>query len=141
MQRYDKIITHEGYHISFSFDDSIEVIADRTMIMQVVYNLINNAINYCGVDKAISVRQSVTGELVRITVSDNGIGISPENIAHIWDRYYKTDKPHKRATIGTGLGLSMVKQILEQHGAPYGVQSTPGVGSAFWFELKIADSN
>ena len=54
----------------------------------------------------------------------------------IWDRYYKVDKVHKRAAVGTGLGLAIVKGILELHGASYGVESTLGVGSVFWFSLR-----
>ena len=110
------------------------------MILQVVYNLINNAINYTGEDKYVSVVQSVEGDTVRISVSDTGEGISEEQIPLIWDRYYKIDKVHRRATVGTGLGLSIVKEILEIHNATYGVSSTLGKGSTFWFELKTSDS-
>lgn len=137
LQRYEKLIEHDGYQITFSYEDNITVLADRTMILQVVYNLINNAVNYCGEDKKVRVTQTVSSSKVRITVSDNGVGISAEDIQYVWDRYYKIDRVHKIATVGTGLGLSIVKEILEQHDATYGVYSTPGVGSAFWFELKI----
>ena len=127
----------EGYRISFSADRDVSVYADRGMILQVVYNLINNAIHYTSEDKQVSVFQLVKGDTVRISVTDTGEGISEEEIPLIWDRYYKVDKVHKRAEIGTGLGLSIVKGVLELHGASYGVESTPGVGSTFWFELKI----
>lgn len=137
LQRYEKLIKHDGYQITFSYDENITVFADRTMILQVIYNLINNAVNYCGEDKKVKVAQTVSDSKVRITVSDNGVGISAEDIQYVWDRYYKIDRVHKIATVGTGLGLSIVKEILEQHDATYGVYSTPGVGSAFWFELKI----
>lgn len=137
LQRYEKLIKHDGYQITFSYEENITVLADRTMILQVVYNLINNAVNYCGEDKKVRVTQTVSDSKVRITVSDNGVGISAEDIQYVWDRYYKIDRVHKIATVGTGLGLSIVKEILEQHDATYGVYSTPGVGSAFWFELKV----
>lgn len=137
LQRYEKLIKRDGYQISFIYDKNITVLADRTMILQVIYNLINNAVNYCGEDKRVKVTQTVADNRVRITVSDNGAGISEEDIRYVWDRYYKVDKVHKIATVGTGLGLSIVKEILEKHNATYGVYSTLGVGSAFWFELEI----
>jgi signal transduction histidine kinase len=105
-----------------------------------VYNLINNAVNYTGEDRSVTVRQTVNGNKVRISVTDTGSGISKEDIPMIWERYYKVDKVHRRATVGTGLGLSIVKGILELHGAKYGVDSAKGKGSTFWFEIKTADS-
>jgi signal transduction histidine kinase len=140
MFRYEKLTMQDGYKIEFRADRDVYVVADSTMILQVVYNLINNAINYTGEDKYVSVTQSVEGDTVRISVSDTGEGISEEQIPLIWERYYKIDKVHRRATVGTGLGLSIVKGILEIHNATYGVSSTLGKGSTFWFELKTADS-
>ena len=109
------------------------------MILQVLYNLINNAINYTGDDLSVSVGQSVKNGRVRISVSDTGQGIAAEEIPQIWDRYYKVDKVHRRAMIGTGLGLSIVKGVLELHNATYGVESEVGKGSTFWFELDILE--
>jgi signal transduction histidine kinase len=103
----------------------------------VLYNLINNAINYTGNDLCVTVRQTVQNGRVRISVTDTGQGIEPDQIPQIWDRYYKVDKVHRRAMIGTGLGLSIVKGILDLHNASYGVESQVGKGSTFWFELDI----
>lgn len=139
MLRYERLTMQNGYHIEFVADRDVKVKADRGMILQVIYNLINNAINYTGEDKYVSVTQSVTEDTVRICVSDTGEGIPEDQIPMIWERYYKVDKVHKRATVGTGLGLSIVKGILELHHAVYGVQSTLGKGSVFWFELKVAE--
>ena len=133
--RYEKLITQEGYKIDFLFDDEVFVCEDRTMILQVVYNFINNAINYTGADKYVCVEQKVIGDKIRISVTDTGEGISDEHLSYIWDRYYKVDKVHRRATVGSGLGLSIVKGILEAHEANYGVQSEIGKGSTFYFEL------
>ncbi len=140
MKRYEKLTEQDGYDIQFSFDSDVCVYADSVMILQVVYNLINNAINYTGEDKKVRVKQTVNGNWVRISVTDTGSGISKEDIPLIWDRYYKVDKVHKRATIGTGLGLSITREILELHNSQFGVISTLGVGSTFWFELKIAEN-
>ena len=111
------------------------------MILQVLYNLINNAVNYTGEDKLVNVTETVTDGVVRISITDTGEGISKEQLPLIWDRYYKVDKVHRRATVGTGLGLSIVKQILELHGAVYGVSSTMGKGSTFWFSLPKVPSD
>lgn len=140
MQRYAVLVAHDGYKISFEAASDACVCADRTMMLQVVYNLINNAVNYCGEDKTVLVSQSVSGGRVRVTVTDHGEGIPPEEIGNIWDRYYKVDRVHRRARIGTGLGLSIVRNILQLHGASFGVESTRGCGSSFWFELPVAST-
>lgn len=141
MYRYEKLIMQNGYAIEFKAESDVYVIADTTMILQVIYNLINNAINYSGEDKRVIVEQSIINDTVRISITDSGEGISHEDIPFIWDRYYKVDKVHRMATVGTGLGLSIVKQILELHNATYGVSSSLGAGSTFWFELKTSDSD
>ena len=137
--RYEKLTQKDGYRIEYTADAAVNVRADRTMLLQVIYNLINNAINYTGEDKLVRVTQSLTGngQRVRVSVTDSGAGIPPDQIPLIWDRYYKIDKVHRRAMIGTGLGLSIVKQILEAHHTTYGVESKEGSGSTFWFELLV----
>ncbi len=137
--RYDKLTHHEGYVIAFEATENILVSADSSMILQVIYNLINNAINYSGEDKTVQVTQLRREGFVRICVTDHGEGIPPEQLGEIWNRYYKIDRVHRRAMIGTGLGLSIVKEILDQHGSDYGVESTPGMGSTFWFELPVTE--
>jgi len=136
LTRYEKFTERYNYTITFAADESVLVTADRTMILQVVYNLVNNALNYTGEDRRVSIDQSVWDNRVRISVIDTGEGIAKEDLPYIWDRYYKVDKVHKRAKVGTGLGLSIVKGILESHGASYGVESRIGEGSNFWFELE-----
>ena len=136
LARYEKLTERYNYNITFAADENVLVTADRTMILQVVYNLVNNALNYTGEDRRVSIDQSVWDNRVRISVIDTGEGIAEEDLPYIWDRYYKVDKVHKRAKVGTGLGLSIVKGILESHGALYGVESRMGEGSNFWFELE-----
>ncbi len=145
MLRYEKLMRHDGYKIGFTEDGEAFVTADRTMMLQGVYNLINNAVNYTGEDKTVNVCQQICtrgGERrVRISVADTGKGIPRDQIPLIWDRYYKIDKVHRRAAVGTGLGLSIVKGILRMHNAAYGVESQEGKGSVFWFELPLCDTS
>ncbi len=144
IERYEKMNSAKGYNIEFVHDGSVCANADKSMILQVIYNLINNAINYCGDDLYIGVRQEIMTDksgrrVVRISVIDHGEGIEPDKLPLIWDRYYKVDGVHRRAVVGTGLGLSIVKKILTRHNASYGVESKPGEGSTFWFELPTVD--
>lgn len=135
IERYTKFTDQYGYNIRFIYDNDAYVYADELRISQVVYNLVNNAINYTGKDKLVIVQQRYFDSKVIIEVIDTGEGIPKEKLPFIWDRYYKVSKAHKRAAIGTGLGLSIVKTVLEQHNAKFGVKSTVGQGSIFWFEL------
>ncbi len=139
MMRYEKLTQKDSYRVEYESDVSVDIRADRTMLLQVIYNLINNAINYTGDDKLVRVTQKLSedGRRVRVSVTDSGAGIAPDQIPLIWDRYYKIDKVHRRAMIGTGLGLSIVKQILEAHRTTYGVESKLGEGSTFWFEMRV----
>ena len=141
MQRYQKLIEQEGYNIEFYPNRTYLVKADKQKILQVLYNLVNNAITHTGQDKKVSISQIVTQHFgrnyVRIEVTDTGDGIEADKLPLIWDRYYKVDKFHKRAQMGSGLGLSIVKSIIELHQGYYGVSSTLNVGSTFWFELPL----
>ena len=137
LERYNKLREVEGYTIDFVYDDEVSVYADEQKMYQVLYNLVNNAINYTGEDKKVTVIQKVIGNTLRIEVVDTGDGVKQEDIPYVWDRYYKDKTTHKRALQGTGLGLSIVKNVLELHGAKYGVSSITGQGATFWFEIKI----
>lgn len=137
LHRYNKLTGQEGCTIHFEADRQIWVEADKTSLGQVIYNLVNNAIHYTGSDRTVLVRQVVHDNLVRIEVKDSGEGIPADQLPYIWERYYKVDKVHKRASVGNGLGLSIVKGVLTRHKAGFGVESTLGHGSLFWFELPI----
>ena len=141
LTRYSKL---SEYQIIFHAEQNVFVCGDALRLSQVVYNLINNALTYIGEDKTVVLRQRVqppeNGKpaRVRIGVTDTGEGIEESKLADIWNRYYKADKQHKRSAVGTGLGLHIVKTILDMHPhATYGVISQVGKGSTFWFELNI----
>ena len=135
--RYTKLIENDGLNIVFEHDREVFIMGDELRMTQVLYNLINNAINYIGGDKTVIVRQTVKDEKVRVDVIDHGDGIPEEKLKYIWDRYYRVDKEHRRAVIGTGLGLSIVKNILIAHEAEFNVTSKLGEGSDFYFILPI----
>lgn len=134
MGRYQLLVDTEGYDIRVEKDEDRIICADSARLDQIIYNLVNNAINYSGDEKRIIIRQTNLGNDVRIDIIDNGIGIAPENLSNIFDRYYRGEKV-KRDKMGTGLGLSIVKEIFKSHGFKYGVSSTLGEGSDFWFEI------
>lgn len=138
MSRYRLLEQTEGFVFTCDAPESCMVYADETRIEQVLYNLLNNAVNHCREEKRITLSLKIDGETAWIAVKDTGGGIAPEDLPLIWDRYYKPY--HKdRPGMGTGLGLSIVKAVLTGHNAPFGVNSTLGKGSAFWFGLRIMD--
>ncbi|MBQ3815761.1 MAG: HAMP domain-containing protein [Clostridia bacterium] len=136
LERYQKLREHDGYVIRFEAEEDVWVNGDESRLLQVVYNLINNAVNYTGDDKTVVIRQTVSDGEVLVEVIDTGIGIAEEELPLVWERYYKANDFHKRANMGTGLGLSIVRSILQLHGAQFGVKSRVGQGSNFWFRLK-----
>ncbi|MCM1314992.1 MAG: HAMP domain-containing histidine kinase [Alistipes senegalensis] len=133
--RFKGVSEKMGYHIHFTPDIERIVCCDVVKIEQVIYNLINNAINYTGDDKQVYVRQINQPDGVLIEIEDTGDGIEEDKIKLIFDKYYRSEN-HKREVVGTGLGLSIVKVILKLHGYDYGVKSTIGKGSVFWFKIS-----
>jgi len=134
INKFDVLI-HDGYKIEYTgFDVNIK--ADKKKIEQVIYNLINNAINYTGEDKKVFVKLIDEIDSIKLEVIDTGLGIDKKDINYIWDKYYKVDKKYKRVSYGTGLGLSIVKNILTLHKFRYGVESKKGKGTKFYFIIK-----
>ena len=133
--RVEELLRNEGFEIHFQYDKEAIVYADEMKINRAFYNLLVNAVNYSGNSRHIYINQTSTDNRVRISVTDYGEGISTAELPYIWDRYYKSEKAHKRALTGTGLGLSIVKKIVELHCGTYGVASELHKGSTFWFEF------
>ena len=134
MTRYKLLSERDGYKFYISVNDDAWAEADLIKFDQVIYNLVNNAVNYSGEEKSIYVMEVATPKKITISVTDTGDGIDKELMPLIFDRYYRAEK-HKREVIGTGLGLSIVKQIFILHGFQFGVKSEEGIGSTFWFEM------
>ena len=133
LDRFAYLRETAGYRLETDIDEGLYTNADKSKIGQVLYNLIGNAVNYTGADKTVYIRlKKETETAFRFSVTDTGKGIAQEEIATIWERYYRSAEMHKRPVRGTGLGLSIVKTILERHGLQFGVESEVGKGSTFY---------
>ena len=113
--------------------------ADPARIQQVLYNLLDNAIKFSSAGSDIKITTDHKGKKVSVSVKDHGAGIPKESINKIWDRFYKSDQSRGRDKKGSGLGLSIVKEIIKAHGQEISVVSTEGVGTEFVFTLKSAE--
>ena len=115
-------------------------IGDPDRLAQVVTNLVRNAINYTPEGGVVSIRLSAGGaDRVQIAVSDTGLGISAEDLEHIFERFYRADASRTRNTGGFGLGLSIARELLEAMGGSLSATSQPGLGSTFWISLRRAE--
>ncbi len=135
IKRFYILIDSDGYEFIYTNDKEIKVKADKKRIEQVIYNLLNNAVNYTGEDKKIYINVTDEKKKVLVEIRDTGKGIDKEEIKYIWNKYYHNEKKHKRNAFGTGLGLSIVKTILESHNYKYGVKSVKNKGTTFYFEI------
>ena len=138
VKQHNIYVIKDGYSIEFIHDniDKLVINADKKKIEQVIYNLLNNALNYTGEDKKVIIKVEDDDKDYTIMVIDSGKGIDKKEIDHIFDRYYRSKKNHKRYVYGTGLGLSIVKNILLLHNYPYGVKSIKNKGTTFYFKIK-----
>lgn len=135
--RYINLLRADGYSFTLESNEMVYISCDESKLLQAFLNLYDNAVNHTGEDKTVAVRQLVTGDTVRVEISDSGKGIALEELPYIWDRYYRADKNHKRSVVGSGIGLSIVKSIFEMHGVKYGVESVVNKGSTFWVEFPV----
>ncbi|MDR2533014.1 MAG: HAMP domain-containing histidine kinase [Oscillospiraceae bacterium] len=138
LERFSYLSQEHKIRFISEIEKNILIKADITKIEQVLYNLINNAVNHTGNDGKVTIKLIRRKETIaRFEVIDTGSGIAKEEQPYIWEKYYKAQKSqfHKRTTVGTGIGLSIVKSVMELHRFSYGVNSAPGKGSMFWFEF------
>ncbi len=133
--RYDALCEQNGWTLRLEADHACPVSADPGMMERVLHNLLGNATQHLGPDGVFVLRAiPMAGGGCRVEVEDHGPGIPPEELPHLFDRYYRARKDAGRP--GTGLGLSITKAILQQHGFAFGVDSAVGHGSVFWFEMS-----
>lgn len=137
LRRYKILEQNSQYNFIFDYDKELLINADAKRIEQVIYNLLNNAVNYTGEDKTVKINIiNVNSDVARVEVIDTGKGIKKEELKLIWKKYYRVDKAHKRDKIGSGIGLSIVENILINHKLKYGVDSVLKHGTTFWFEVN-----
>ena len=138
VKQHNIYVIKDGFSIEFIHNNIKELVidADKKKIGQVIYNLLNNALNYTGEDKKVIIKVVEDDKDYTIMVIDSGKGIDKKELDHIFDRYYRSKKNHKRYVYGTGLGLSIVKNILLLHNFDYGVTSKKNKGTTFYFKIK-----
>lgn len=110
--------------------EAVTVCSVRRLLSEILYNLCDNAIKYNVPNGSVTVTLSPSANGAALTVSDTGIGIPPEHQSRVFERFYRVDKSHSRASGGTGLGLSIVKHAVQDLGGAIHLDSTPGQGTS-----------
>ena len=118
-------------------EDNVQVIADGEQIRRVIHNIISNAIKYMDKPKGIiQIRIKDVGDFIQVEIEDNGKGIAAKDLPSIFDRFYRTDVSRNSSKGGSGIGLSIVKKILEDHGGKVWATSRLGIGTIMYFVLR-----
>jgi len=139
--KFENMIVEKEIQIGAIFEtEEMFVNADSDAIERVIYNLIHNALKFTPQGGKIEIVTSSHKDKVLVSVEDNGIGISSEEIDLIWERFYKSDKSRSRDKSGTGLGLAIIKNIINEHGQKIWVESELGKGAKFTFTLERASN-
>lgn len=125
----------KGLTLESALQDELAAFADGRALEQVLTNLVDNAIKYCPSNSRVALAARQEGRWVRITVTDNGPGIESKHLARLFERFYRVNAGRSRELGGTGLGLAIVKHLVESMGGQVRVESTPGKGTTFSFEL------
>lgn len=131
----------ESKNIDFSYfnyvDENVEVIADAEQMKRVINNIIGNSVKYMDKPKGrINIRVKDVGDFVQIEIEDNGKGIGPKELPYIFDRFYRTDSSRNSSMGGSGIGLSIVRKIVEDHGGKIWATSKLGTGTVMYFVLR-----
>ena len=138
-KQYEKYCKTQNIDFKLQLSDDVTINVDVKRIKQILYNFVNNSLNYnTKENQEVILGAEKIDDFYRVYVYDNGEGIEEKDINNIWDRYYKVDKEHKRHHIGSGIGLSLAKELLTAHGMNYGVESKYGEYSKFYFDVKPA---
>ena len=125
----------QGLGLSLTGSAELLVRGDRSQLVSVFSNLVDNAIKYSEIGGIVNVSSTIKGEEIMVSVTDHGIGIAERDQKRIFERFYRVDKARSRATGGTGLGLSIVRHIVLEHGGAIDIKSEEGVGSTFTVRL------
>jgi signal transduction histidine kinase len=133
-------IEAKGQQLSFDRPATLPAVAgDVERIRQILINLLSNAHKYTPEGGQIRLSARAEDGWVRIDVQDNGLGLAPEEQAHLFDRFFRAQQPATQGVEGTGLGLPITRLLVEMHGGRISVTSAPGEGSTFSFTLPVAD--
>lgn len=127
-----------GIRLQVRANPSALIVGDEARLMQLMMNLIDNALNYTGKGGQVTLSVDQKSANIYLQVSDTGLGIAPEHIKHIFERFYRTDTARSRATGGTGLGLAIVEWVVREHHGTIRVDSQPGQGTTFTVILPSA---
>ena len=128
----------KGVDFSLELDPLYPIQIDVNLMNRVISNLVENAIKYSGENSTVIVKTCDDADWVYIEVADNGVGITEEDLTHVFDKFYRVKNDASHSIKGTGLGLYLVKYFVELHGGSIGVRSTPGKGTIFQIKLKNA---
>ncbi len=135
---FQKSIANEGFSVFSSIPETLpELVIDKEAIQQVLYNLLDNAYKYSGNSKNIEIMVESTGDSVIISVKDFGIGIQREDQQKVFDRFFRGGNELTRSVTGSGIGLTIVKKLIEAHHGTVSLDSTPGKGSTFQVNLPL----
>lgn len=138
VESFQKHTADEGFHISLSIPEPLpDVVFDREAIEQVMHNLLDNACKYSGESRNIEVHLLPKGSKILISVRDNGVGIRKEDQDKIFSRFYRAGEELTQTVKGSGIGLTIVKQIVEAHQGEITVESSPGKGSKFTIRIPL----
>ena len=137
--RYVQVAEGLGIEANVSLPDDLpKVVAQEDRMRQVVRNLLDNALKFTPENGRIDISAEANHDVVEVRVSDNGLGIPPESLPHIFERFYKVER--SRRNEGSGLGLAIVKNIVQAYGGEVHVESREGEGSTFSFTLSVAET-
>jgi two-component system sensor histidine kinase SenX3 len=135
----NKVAAHaKNVELKVGGEENTYVFGDEPSLIVAIDNLISNAVQYSPDDSRVGVGVSIKDDCVEIAVTDQGIGMSADEAARVFERFYRTDQARSRTTGGTGLGLSIVKHTINNHGGDVRVWSKPGKGSTFTVRIPIA---
>ena len=137
VQRLTPLAQKRKQTVELRIEDDCEMFADPGKLAQVCYNIIENASKYTPDGGSITVHLRREGRDAVLDIADTGVGIPPEDVPHVFDRFYRVDKARSRDTGGTGLGLSIVQQIVRLHAGSVTVQSELGKGTTFTVQLPV----
>jgi len=146
IERLSPLAARNGVQLEAGNLPEARILGDRQRLVQMVSNLVDNALKYAsGPDKKVSIETGLTGDTAWVRISDNGPGIAPEHLPHLFDRFYRIDQSRTRGNedlagpkppSGSGLGLSIVQWIVQSHGGEIKVESQVGTGTTFIASFK-----